>query len=134
MRKGATAVEFALIFPLFFLLVMAGIGFGRAIMVRHQVQGAVSAAARAVAVNDVCQSSEAERAASRQSAKEQARANITSACALVGVHPVITFTETLRGRTTDTRITVEIPYNQFSLWPTSAIYTETCMFQAETLP
>ena len=134
MRKGAAAVELALILPLFLLLLMGAINFGRILMVRHQVQNAVFTAARAVAVNDCRQENPADQIISRQRAKDLAKSSIISSCALVGVVPTVVFVGTTRpDGTVDTAVTVTIPYNQFSLWPTNFNYIETCQFRSETL-
>lgn len=48
-RSGASAVEFAVVLPLFFLLVMGGIELGRAMLVRHTLEEAARAGCRLAA-------------------------------------------------------------------------------------
>jgi Flp pilus assembly protein TadG len=45
-RTGAAVVEFAVVLPLFFLLVMGGIELGRAMLVRHSLEEAARAGCR----------------------------------------------------------------------------------------
>ncbi|MBI3864301.1 MAG: pilus assembly protein [Planctomycetia bacterium] len=49
-RRGATAVEFAFVAPVFFVLVLAIIEFGRAMMVQSLLVGAAEQGARAGAM------------------------------------------------------------------------------------
>ena len=45
-RSGTAVVEFAVVLPLFFLLVMGGIELGRALLVRHTLEEAARAGCR----------------------------------------------------------------------------------------
>jgi Flp pilus assembly protein TadG len=56
-RRGATAVEFAFIGPLFILLVMCVIEFGIELMTQLELDNAVAAAARQVELGNAPQSS-----------------------------------------------------------------------------
>jgi len=46
-RKGAALIEFAVVFPLFLLLVVGAIDVGRAVMVQHKLVEAARAGSRA---------------------------------------------------------------------------------------
>jgi Flp pilus assembly protein TadG len=48
-RRGTTCVEFAIVAPIFFLLVFAMLEFGRFVMIQQQLTGAATAGARAAA-------------------------------------------------------------------------------------
>ena len=134
-RHGAAAVEFALVCPLFLLLVIGMIAFGRVIMVRHVIQCAVSQAARDIAVNDNRQENPFDQNRSKQEALDRAREAIIKAGALAGVKPTVAFKEVPRrlGSITviDTRVTTVIPYKTFSIFPIKGDYTETSLWQTE---
>lgn len=51
-RRGVAAVEFAIVFPLFLLLVFGAIGIGRAIVVQHKLVEAARAGCRLYSVRD----------------------------------------------------------------------------------
>src|SRR3974390_1590511 len=49
-RRGASAVEFAVVAPFFFLLVLGLIEFGRALMVQHMLNNAARIGARVATI------------------------------------------------------------------------------------
>lgn len=50
-RDGAAAVEFAVVFPLFVLVIFAGLGFGMAMLNLNALQSVVTQAARCLAIS-----------------------------------------------------------------------------------
>ena len=132
-RRGAEAVEFALILPIFVTIMFGMFNVCRVMTTWNHTICAVNQAARNLAVNDESQPSQAARTASIAAAETTATQMITAQCALIGVVPTVTFVNTLRAdnATTDKQITVKIPYNQFSLWPTNSIYKVVCQKTSE---
>ena len=52
-RRGVTAIEVAIVFPVFILLVLGTLDFCRALWLQNALQGAVESAARCAALNPV---------------------------------------------------------------------------------
>jgi Flp pilus assembly protein TadG len=50
-RDGAAAVEFAIVFPLFALVILGGLGFGMAMLNLNALQSVVTQAARCLAIS-----------------------------------------------------------------------------------
>lgn len=99
-RRGATAVEFALVAPVFFLILFASFEFGRLNMIRHTAEEAAYEAARAVIVPGAT-SADAVNAAQRMMGIVGARGTI------VTVNPA-----TLDASTEEVTVTVDVPMNQ----------------------
>lgn len=100
LRRGATAVEFAIVAPIFFLLMMASFEFSRMNVIRHTADNAAYEAARHAMVPGAT------------AAEAVAKAN--SILNTVGTRGArVTITPTALGPTVDTiSVSIDVPLNQ----------------------
>lgn len=99
-RQGATAVEFAIVAPIFFLLMMASFEFSRLNVIRHTADNAAYEAARHAMVPGAT------------AAEAVAKAN--SILRTVGTRGArVTITPTILGPTVDTiNVSIDVPLSQ----------------------
>jgi Flp pilus assembly protein TadG len=127
-RRGAAAVEFAIVAPLFFLLIFGMIEFGRAVMVQQVLTNASREGAR-IAVLDGTTGTEVHTAVDNY----LQRANITGATVTVNPNPPST---AVYGA--PVTVSVSIPFRQVS-WLPSPIFlggstlTATTVMRRETV-
>jgi Flp pilus assembly protein TadG len=106
-RRGVAAVEFALVAPLFFLLVLGMLEFGRMVMVQQVLTNAVREGAR-VAVMD---------GATSDDVKATVRTYLSNAL-LPATDPVLDPVDPkTAGYGDPMRVTVQIPFSQVSWLP-----------------
>jgi Flp pilus assembly protein TadG len=106
-RRGAAAVEFALVAPIFFLLVLGMVEFGRMVMVQQVLTNAAREGAR-VAVFD---------GATSDDVKAQVR-NYLTAAHLPATDPVLDPVDPkTAGYGDPMKVTVQIPFSQVSWLP-----------------
>ena len=79
-ERGAVSVEFALLLPLFLVLVLGAVHFGRVIKTRHQLTDATNYATRAAAVAGVT------NAAQIRTLLEERMAGATADCTAITVN------------------------------------------------
>jgi Flp pilus assembly protein TadG len=99
LRSGAAAVEFALVAPIFFVLLIAAFEFGRLNVVRHTADNAAYEAARTAMVPGATAA--------------EARAEATRLLNIVGARgATITVTpETLDSSVGEVNVTIDVPMN-----------------------
>ncbi len=126
-RRGATLVEFAFVAPVFFLMVLGIIEFGRAMMVQSLLTGAAQQGARAGALTNA-QSADVTAAVNSYLTS----AGISGASTTVSPSPPSSASP---GQ--DVTVTITIPYSQVSWLPSPAYLkqttlTSTAIVQRET--
>lgn len=99
-RRGATTVEFALVAPVFFLILFGSFEFGRLNMIRHTAEEAAYEAARAVIVPGAT-------AADATNTAQQIMRIVGARGTVVTVVPA-----TIDASTTEVTVSVSIPMNQ----------------------
>jgi Flp pilus assembly protein TadG len=107
-RRGAAVVEFAVVAPIFFLLVFGLIEFGRVVMVQQLLTNASREGARLGVLSDSTSSQVQSRVVSYLSG-----ANITIATSNVNV---VYASDSSSGESVT--VTVSVPFNQVSWLPT----------------
>lgn len=126
-RRGTTAVEFAVVAPIFFVLVLGMIEFGQAMMVQTVLTNAAQLGARAGALNGAI-SSDVTTAVNTY----LSNAGISGATSTATPNP-----PSSAKPGTDIKVTVTIPYSSVSLLPTPSFLktttlTSTALVQRET--
>jgi Flp pilus assembly protein TadG len=119
MRHGAAAVEFALVLPLFFLLIMGMIEVGRGLMVQQILTNAAREGARAAIMDGATSTSV-------QTIVNDYLTGSTIPAGTVTVDPNPPSNATARGPVT---VTVSIPADQV-LWTTSSFFSESAALSA----
>jgi Flp pilus assembly protein TadG len=122
-RRGAAAVEFAVVAPVFFLLVFGMIEYGRMVMVQQIVTNAAREGTR-TAVLDGATTSSTQTAA----INAMAAGNITIAASNVTVSPN---PPSLAEYGDDVTVTVSVPFSQVS-WLPSPMYLGSKTMTAST--
>ena len=119
-RQGATAVEFAMISPILFICIFAGVEFVRANIIRHTAENAAFCASRTVMVPG----------ATKAEAIEKANAVL----AMAGVRDAeITFTpEVIDETTTHVSTEISVPMNQNS-WGLGAFMKDRAIIAEATM-
>jgi Flp pilus assembly protein TadG len=121
-RRGIALVEFALVAPVFFLMVLGIIEFGRAMMVQSLLTGASQQGARAGALTNA-QSSDVTTSVNNYLSS----AGVTGATTAVTPSPPSSASP---GQ--DVTVTVSIPYSQIS-WLPAPSYLRTATLSAKAI-
>jgi Flp pilus assembly protein TadG len=109
-RRGAAVVEFAIVAPIFFLLIFGMIEFGRVVMVQQLLTNASREGARLGVLNDATSSQVQTKVVDYL-----AGANITIATSNVNV--VYAADSSSGGGGESVTVTVSVPFNQVSWLP-----------------
>jgi Flp pilus assembly protein TadG len=109
-RRGAAVVEFAIVAPIFFLLIFGMIEFGRVVMVQQLLTNASREGARLGVLNDATDTQVKSKVVSYL-----AGANITIATSNVTV--AYATDASLPGSGESVTVTVSVPFNQVSWLP-----------------
>jgi Flp pilus assembly protein TadG len=124
-RRGAALVEFALVVPIFFLMVFGMIEFGRAIMVQQVLTNASREGAR-VAVLD-----------SPTSTASEVNTTVTSYLQKAGISGATVTIDptnpTAAGYGAPVTVTVQIPFNSVSWLPSPWFITGNSQLRAKTV-
>jgi Flp pilus assembly protein TadG len=137
LRKGAAAVEFALVMPLFFMLILGIIEFGRAIMVEQIITNAAREGARIAIVPGT--STAATQAQVANYLVNGAVISSSSSLNSGGNNPQFSVNPSPPSSATSgslVTVTVSVPYNSVAWLPTAmflgnATMTATCTMRTE---
>ena len=129
-RRGAAAVEFAVVAPVFFLMIFGMIEFGRMIMVQQVLTNASREGAR-LAVLDGTASSDVKTAVAKYLTGARIYDNVTTALSsatirvYVGVGDTYVLAEpSTAGYGAPVTVTVEVPFSQVSWLPSPIFVSE----------
>jgi Flp pilus assembly protein TadG len=124
-RRGATAVEFAVVAPVFFALLFGLVEFGRMTMVKQALSNAASAGCRTACLASTQSASQAEGAAREHLRTFMSAANDAGVCR-ISVEPA-DLSEIERGN--EVTVNVEVNFSDVSWIPTG--YLESSILRTE---
>jgi Flp pilus assembly protein TadG len=131
-RRGTSAVEFAFIAPVFFMLVIGMIEFGRAMMVQQALTNAARQGARLATLDSTNNSSNPTPASLVTTEVNQALSAASISGAATAISPAL---PAAAGQ--DISVTVSVPYTSVTWVPSpwflgNATLTANCVMRRET--
>ncbi|HEV7223472.1 MAG TPA: TadE/TadG family type IV pilus assembly protein [Pirellulales bacterium] len=131
-RRGTSAVEFAFIAPVFFMLVIGMIEFGRAMMVQQALTNAARQGARLATLDSTNNSSNPTPASLVTTEVNQALSAASISGAATAISPAL---PAAAGQ--DISVTVSVPYRSVTWVPSpwflgNATLTANCVMRRET--
>ncbi len=132
-RQGAAAVEFAVVAPIFFLLVLGMIEFGRAIMVQQVLTNASREGARTGVLDSTTPTASLVKQKVVDCCTSAGLPAVDADCVTIDAGAAHSTEPTAAGYGESVKVTVEVPYSDVSWLPAPWILSANTKLRASTV-